>query len=198
MKLGLVVWWAFKSLLITVVGDSDHLYLNEEVSMTPSYCNYVSQFTVETYCFADGRCLFQQSQSVICHWNQYDEEISKKCRSVRLSVCNAKKKKSDSSIIDSRKIIRISGERVWHPLRENEAKFSKKYFSKILNFWKIMYLHKNACSSLIINSWIVIRVSYERAWHLLQENEAIFLKIYISIFDGIFEELRCCLLLLCY
>ena len=39
---------------------------------------YVSQFTVETYCFADGRCLFKQPQSVIYHWNQYDEEISKK------------------------------------------------------------------------------------------------------------------------
>ena len=55
--------------------------------------NYVSQFTVETYCFADGRCLFKQPQSVIYYWNQYDEEISKKCRSVRLSVCNANKKK---------------------------------------------------------------------------------------------------------
>ena len=27
--------------------------------------NYVSQFTVETYCFADGRGLFKQPQSVI-------------------------------------------------------------------------------------------------------------------------------------
>ena len=49
--------------------------------------NYVSQFTVETYCFADGRCLFKQPQSVLYHWNQYDEEISKKCRSVRPFVC---------------------------------------------------------------------------------------------------------------
>ena len=48
--------------------------------------SYVSQFTVETYCFADGRCLFKQPRSVIYHWNQYDE-ISKKCRSVRPSVC---------------------------------------------------------------------------------------------------------------
>ena len=47
---------------------------------------YVSQFTVETYCFADGRCLFKQPQSVIYHWNQYDEEISKKCSSARPSV----------------------------------------------------------------------------------------------------------------
>ena len=36
---------------------------------------YVSQFNVETYCFADGRFLFKQPQSVIYHWNQYDEEI---------------------------------------------------------------------------------------------------------------------------
>ena len=82
---------------------------------------YVSQFTVETYCFADGRCLFKQLQSVIYHWNQHDEEISKKCRSVRpsvsptvcrsvrlsvcssvcLSVCNANKKAYSSFIIDS-------------------------------------------------------------------------------------------------
>ena len=101
--------------------------------MTPLLHCYVSQFTVETYCFADGRCLFQQPQSVIYHWNQYDEEISKKCRSVHPSVCPfVTLKKAYSSIIDSRKIIRISGERVWHPLQENEALFSKKYFSKIL------------------------------------------------------------------
>ena len=44
-----------------------------------SVCDiYVSQFTEGTYCFADGRCLFKQPQSVIYHWNQYDEEISKK------------------------------------------------------------------------------------------------------------------------
>ena len=43
------------------------------------------------------------------------------------------KKAYSSFIIDSKKIIRISGERVWHPLQENEAIFSKKYFSKILD-----------------------------------------------------------------
>ena len=41
-------------------------------------------------------------------------------------------KKKAYSLIDSRKIIRVSGERVWHPLQENEKTFSKKYFSKIL------------------------------------------------------------------
>ena len=55
---------------------------------------YISQFTLEAYCFADVRCLFKQPPSVIYNWNQYDEEISKKCRSVCLSVCNANKKKS--------------------------------------------------------------------------------------------------------
>ena len=100
-------------------------------------CNfYVSQFTVETYCFTDGRCLFKQPQSVLYHWNQYDEEISKKCRSVRPSVCpfvTLTKKAHSSFIIDSRKIIRISDERVWHSLQENVAIFSKYYFSKILD-----------------------------------------------------------------
>ena len=42
------------------------------------------------------------------------------------------KKVYSSFIIDSRKIIRISSERVWHLLQENEAIFSKKYFSQIL------------------------------------------------------------------
>ena len=94
-------------------------------------CYYVSQFTVETYCFADGRCLFKQPQSVIYHWNPYDEEISKKCRSVRLSIRPSVPfvtltKKAYSSIIDSRNIIHISDERGWHPLQENEAIFSEK------------------------------------------------------------------------
>ena len=58
--------------------------------------NYVSQFIVEAYCFADCLCLFKQPQSVIDPWNQYDEEISIKCRSVRLSVGNANKKTTPS------------------------------------------------------------------------------------------------------
>ena len=111
--------------LCTVVAWTGCLYQSRlQGKLQGSY--YVSQFTVETYCFADGRCLFKQPQSVIYHWNQYDEEISKKCRFVRLSVCNAKKKAHSSFIIDSRKIIRISDERVWHPLQENEAIFSEK------------------------------------------------------------------------
>ena len=51
--------------------------------------------------------------------------------SVCLSICNANKK-AYSFIIDGTKIIYISGERASHPLQENEAIFSKKYFSKIL------------------------------------------------------------------
>ena len=64
-------------------------------------------------------------------------------------------------------MIRISDERVWLPLQENVAIFSKKKKIIIckdfrLNFRKIMYLHKNACS-FIINSRITIRMSDERA-----------------------------------
>ena len=96
---------------------------------------HVSQFTVETYCFADGRFLFKQLQSVIYHWNQYDEENSKKCSSIRPSVCpfvTLTRKAYSSFIIASRKISCISGERVWHSLQKNEAIFSKKCFLKIL------------------------------------------------------------------
>ena len=39
----------------------------------PRNSDFVSQFTVETYCFADGRCLFKQPRSIIFHCNQYDE-----------------------------------------------------------------------------------------------------------------------------
>ena len=71
--------------------DKLYQYFHLQLIFTEIY--YVSQFAVETYGFADGRCLFKQPQSVLYHWNQYDEEISKKCRSVCLSVCNANKKK---------------------------------------------------------------------------------------------------------
>ena len=56
-------------------------------------------------------------------------------KSVGPSVCpfvTLTKKAYSSFIIDSRKIIRISGERVWHSLQEKKAIFSKKYFSKVL------------------------------------------------------------------
>ena len=52
-------------------------------------------------------------------------------KSVGASVCpfvTLTKKAYSFFIIDSRKIIRISGERGWHPLQENEAIFSKNYF----------------------------------------------------------------------
>ena len=109
---------------------------NDLVTVSQQYllllCIFIiSQFTVQTCCFADGRCLFKQPQSVIYHQNQYDEEISKKCRSVFLSAWNANKKAYSSFIIDSRKIIRISGEMACHPLQGNEAIFSKNYCSKI-------------------------------------------------------------------
>ena len=150
----------------------------------------MSPFTVETYCFADGLCLFKQPQSVIYHWNQYDEEISKKCRSVRPFVTLTKKAYS-SFIINSRKIICISGERAYNPLQENEAIFFKNFRP---NFRKIAYLHKNACSSFIINSRIIIRISDVRVWHPLQENEAIFSKILEQIFEKFYTSVKCPLL----
>ena len=75
-------------------------------------------------CFADGRCLFKQAQSVLYHWKQCDE-ISKKCRSVRPSICNANKK-AYSFIFDSGKIICISGERAYILYKK-----MKRYFQKL-------------------------------------------------------------------
>ena len=101
---------------------------------------YVSQFAVETYCFADGRCLFKQPQSGISMTRRFQ-------KSVGPSVCpfvTLTKKAYSSFIIDCRKIIRISDERVWHPLQENEAIFSEKIFFKKFraNFRKFLHLLK--------------------------------------------------------
>ena len=89
------------------------------------YCGDILFCWRSLFIQATTECYIQLDEEI-----QYDEEISKKCRSVRppvrLSVCNANKKAHSSFIIDSRKIIRISDERVWHPLQENEAIFSEK------------------------------------------------------------------------
>ena len=69
--------------------------------------------------------------------------------SVCPSVCNANKKTYSSFIIDSRKIICISGERVWHPLQENKLYFQKIYillkssteFSKKMRFCSLLLLY---------------------------------------------------------
>ena len=112
------LWFQRKLLLQQVFNVTDWL------RFTLQYI-YVLQFTVETYCFAGGRGLFKHPRSVIYHWNQCYEEISKKCRSVRPFVTLTKK--ACSSIINSRIIIRISDERTWHLLQENEAIVSKNF-----------------------------------------------------------------------
>ena len=99
-----------------------------DISASALEVYYVSQFTVETYCFTDGRCLFKQSRSVTYHCHQYDEEISKKCRSVCPFV-TLTKEAYFSFINNSRITIRISGERAWHPLHENEAILKKIVFN---------------------------------------------------------------------
>ena len=52
-----------------------------------SLCFYVSQFTVEAYCFADSLFLCKQPWSIIYHSNWYGAEIIKKCTSVCLFIC---------------------------------------------------------------------------------------------------------------
>ena len=56
---------------------------------------------------------------------------------------------------------------------------------------------KNAYSSGI-NSGIIIRISDEMAWHLLQKNKAIFSSTFSNIFGEVFEKLRFSLLNLRY
>ena len=124
--------------------------------MVTTFYYYVSQFTVETYCCADGRCLLKQPRSVVYHWNQCDKEILKKCRAVRPSVCpfvyNAHKN-AYSSIIDSRIIICISDERVYHPLQEN-GKLSR------LRAQVYSVLLKKLKGPPLINSWHVCTERY--------------------------------------
>ena len=63
--------------MLYIKGTSEHsnrLKKPYNIQLSHKPTNYVSQFTVEMYCFADGRCLFKQPQSVMYHWNQYDEE----------------------------------------------------------------------------------------------------------------------------
>ena len=82
------------------------------------------------------KVIFKQPQSTIAisMTRRFKKSVGPSVRpSVRLSVCpfiTLTKKAYSSFIIDSRKIIRISGERVWHPLHENEAIFLKKIFFK--------------------------------------------------------------------
>ena len=83
--------------------------------------------------------VYSSNHRVLYHWNRYNEEISKKCRSVRLSACNAIKKAYSSFIIDSKKLIRVSGERAYHPLQENEQIFKKnsKFLERIFEKLRI-------------------------------------------------------------
>ena len=117
------------------------------------------------------RCLFKQQQSVIYIWNQYNEDIPKKCR----SVCRTKN--AYSFFIINNNTSHISW-RSLHPLQENETIFSKKLISKILdwNFWKIKYLHKNTYSCFIVNSRLINYISGEKACHSLKKMKLYFQK----------------------
>ena len=124
-------------------------------------------------------------------WGDIFKKIfSKNFRANFPNITYLHKHACSSFIIKSRIIIRISDERVWHPLQENEAILKKYIFKNFRsNFRKFTYLHKSFCSSFIINSRIIIRISDERAWHPLQENETIFTKnIYIFQFYTEFSK----------
>ena len=141
---------------ITYLNPHAHSHAAGEVRLA---IYYVSQFTVKTYCFADGRCLFNQPQSVIYHWNQYGEVISKKCRSVRPSV---------------RPSVRLS---VSVCLSVSVSLCVSVCVSVCLSVSlsvSVCNANKKAYSSFIIDSRKIIRILDKRGWHPLQENEAVF------------------------
>ena len=73
--------------------------------------------------------------------------------------------------------------------RKKSYIFKKMFFNNFrLNFWKITYLRKNACSSFIINSRIIISLEDKRAWLLLQENEVMFSKYIFVQFLKVFSK----------
>ena len=84
------------------------------------YCRDIVLLTVGVYS-SNYRVLYTIG---ICMTRRFQKSVGP---SVRLSVCPfvtlTRKKAYSFFIIDSRKIIRISGERVWRPLQENEAIF---------------------------------------------------------------------------
>ena len=55
---------------------------------------FMSELTVETYCFADGRCLIKQPQSVTSLESVWRGDFKKKCKSVRPFVTLTKKSTS--------------------------------------------------------------------------------------------------------
>ena len=106
--------------------------------------------------------------------------------SVHFSVCPFVTLTKKSILLlhyDSRKIIRVSGERAYHPLQENEAILKKKIF-KILD-----QIFENFCTCIKCllffhyKQWNnnIVRISDERAWHPLQENDAVFSKTYFRM-----------------
>ena len=97
------------------------------------------------HCFADGRCLFKQPQSVIYHWNQYDQEISKKCRSVRPSVCPfvtlTKKPTPLLLTVENNSHIKWKGlpfsTRKWSDISKHFSKILDRIFEKLCNCIKM-------------------------------------------------------------
>ena len=85
------VLWSAKCMY---TADGYHVMIENRVVPVPTslpmimgwlvvslFIYYVSQFTMETYCFADSLCLFKQPQSVIYHRNQYKKLFKKNFRS---------------------------------------------------------------------------------------------------------------------
>ena len=64
--------WNIKSLEIPVIANRWLILVLFLLQTQFLFVIYVSQFTVETYGFADGQCLFRQPRNITYHWSQYD------------------------------------------------------------------------------------------------------------------------------
>ena len=84
----------------------------------------VSQFTMDTFCFANDLVLFEKPQNYVV--TIAISTTRKGQKYIGPSVCNANKNDYSFFIMNSRIVMRISGEKAWHPLQENEA-IVKKY-----------------------------------------------------------------------
>ena len=125
-------WWLFRVNIKKYVLFYLHRLTKPHDDNFHAFCIVVSWFELLCVTVYSSDILvcwlsvfIQATNERYIHLNQHNEDISERCCP---SVCNANQNAYSSFIIDSRIIIRISDERAWHSLQENEAIFSKIVF----------------------------------------------------------------------
>ena len=108
-------------------------------------------------------------------------ESKKLSLSVWPFVCYANKNAYDRFIIGIRIIIRISDERVWHPLQENKVIFSKKYiyFNNFTSNFRKINFFLTTFALLAVERYFAYQLR-ERGWLPLQDIKCNFWKKLVS------------------